>query len=160
MPPLFVDRTIEIDALPFLVWRVLTKPEYNNQWASEFQAGAPLRIESDWRIGAPVSWKDAQDRTIVEGNVTRLEPEKLLRFTVFDTRSTERPAVSEEDGITFELSRKGAQTILHLRQGDFAAMADGGKYQKASADIWERVLPKIKFLAERTAGDSQEKPHL
>ena len=102
-------------------------------------------------IGAPVRWEDGDNRTIVEGNVTRCEPEKLLRFTVFDVRSAERPPVSEEDGITFELTRKNARTILHLRQGDFSAMTDGEKYQQMSAAVWDRVLPTIKMLAEKPA---------
>ncbi len=151
MSQLFVDKTIEIDALPFKVWDVLTKPEFNSQWANEFDGGAPFRIESDWRIGAPVFWKDEDNQTIVEGNVTRFEPEKLLRFTVFDVRSAERAAVSDEDGITFELTQKDARTLLRVRQGDFSAMTDGEKYQQASADVWDRVLPRIKALAEKTA---------
>lgn len=151
MAKLFVDQTIEIDALPFKVWDVLTKPEYNSQWAPEFDGGAPFRIESDWRIGAPVLWKDEDGETIVEGNVTRFEPEKLLRFTVFDVRSAQRPAVSDEDGITFELIQQDARTLLHLRQGDFSAMPDGEKYRQRSADIWNRVLPRIKMLAEKPA---------
>lgn len=152
MTQLFVDKTIEIDALPFKVWDVLTKPGYNGQWATEFAGGASFRIESDWRIGAPVLWKDADNRTIVEGNVTRYEPEKSLRFTVFDVRSAQRPDVSDEDGITFELARKDAGTLLHVRQGDFSAMTDGEKYQQASAAVWDRVLPRIKALAEKPAG--------
>ncbi len=154
MPQLFVDKTIEIDALPFRVWDVLIKPEYNSQWAPEFNGGAPFRIESDWRIGAPVRWKGQENQTVVEGDVTRLEPEKLLRFTVFDVRASERPPVTEEDGITFELFQQGAQTRLHLRQGDFSAMRDGQKYQRMSEEIWDRVLPKIKKLAEKPANKS------
>ncbi len=148
MPPLFVDKTIEIDALPFKVWDVLTKPEYTSQWAPEFEGGGPFRIESDWRIGAPVLWKDEDNVPLVEGRVTRLEPEKFLRFTVSDVRMAQDPPVSEEDGITFELTRKDGQTVLHVRQGDFSSMSEGEKYWQMSDELWERVLPKIKRLAE------------
>ncbi len=151
MPPLFVDKTIEIEALPFKVWDVLTKPEYTSQWAPEFVGGGPFRIESDWRIGAPVQWKDEDNVTLVEGHVTGLEPEKHLRFTVFDVRMAERPSVSEEDGITFALIRKDGHTLLHVRQGDFSPMSEGAKYWQMSGDIWDRVLPKIKRLAEAPA---------
>ncbi len=91
MLKLFVDKTIEIDAPAFKVWDVLTRPEYTGQWAPEFSGGAPLRIESEWRVGSPVLWKDQDGKVVVEGNVTALEPEKLLRFTVFDVRSAGRP---------------------------------------------------------------------
>src|SRR5512142_3418378 len=115
MPPLFVDKTIEKEALPFKVWDVLTKPEYTSQWAPEFEGGGTFRNESDWRIGAPVQRKDEDNVTLVEGHVTRLEPEKYLRFTVSDVRMAQGPSVSEEDGITFELIRKDAHTLLHVR---------------------------------------------
>jgi uncharacterized protein YndB with AHSA1/START domain len=50
---------------------------------------------------------------IVEGNVTALEPNKLLRFTVFDVRG-ERPPVTEEDGITYELKERNGKTTLRI----------------------------------------------
>ncbi len=151
MTKLFVDKTIEIDAPLFKVWDVLTKPAYTARWATEFNRGSPFHIESDWRIGSPVRWKGGDGQTVVEGNVTRLEPEKLLRFTVFDVRAAERPEVTEEDGITFELARRDGHTILHVLQGDFSGMTDGEKYRQASAEVWDRVLPIIKALAERSA---------
>ncbi len=148
MAELFVDKTLDIDAPPFGVWAVLTKTQYTKQWAPEFYGGAPFRIESEWRIGAPVLWKDEHDQTVVQGNVTRLEPQKILRYTVFDVRSPEPPGLDDEDGITFELNRNGTHTLLRLRQGDFAAMADGEKYWGMSEQVWDRALPRIKQLAE------------
>ena len=147
MSKLFVDKSIEIDAPVSKVWEVLTARRYTSNWAPEFSGGSPLLIESDWKLGNPVVWKDAEDRTIVEGTVTALDPPKLLRFTVFDVRS-ERPPVKEEDGITFELSEKDDKTRLHVLQGDFSAMPDGEKYRDLSAEIWDRVLLKVKELAE------------
>ena len=150
MPKLFVDKTIEIDAPPFGVWDVLTATKYTRLWAPEFYGGAPFCIESEWRIGAPVVWKDDHDQIIVEGNVTRLEPEKILRFTVFDVRTPKRPMVTAEDGITFELARRESGTLLHLRQGDFSSMPEAEKYWQASDQVWDRTLPRIKRLAEES----------
>jgi hypothetical protein len=118
-------------------------------WAPEFSGGSPFHIESEWKVNSPVLWKDSQEKTIVEGNVTALEPRRLLRFTVFDVRS-EKPLVHEEDGITYQLSEKDGKTRLHILQGDFSAMSHGEKYRDMSAEVWERVLPKVKELAERT----------
>jgi len=148
MSKLFVDKSIEINAPVSKVWEVLTEREFTGKWAPEFSGGSPLHIESDWRAGSPVLWKDSEDKPIVEGNVTALEPERLLRFTVFDTRS-ERPPVTEEDGITYQFSEGNGQTTLHVSQGDFSAMPEGEKYRDMSAEIWDRVLPKVKELAER-----------
>lgn len=149
MSKLFVDQSIEINAPVSKVWDLLTKPEYTSEWAPEFSGGSPFHIESDWKLGSPVFWKDSEEKTIVEGNVTTLKSEKLLRFTVFDVRS-EKPPVSQEDGITYQLSEKDGKTILHVLQGDFSVMPEGEKYRDMSAEVWARVLPKVKELAERT----------
>jgi uncharacterized protein YndB with AHSA1/START domain len=148
MKKLFVEKTIEINAPRSKVWDALTKREYTDQWALEFSSGGPqFHIESDWKLGSPVLWKGQDDKVIVEGNVTALEPEELLRFTVFDVRM-ENPSVTEEDGITYKLSQKNGKTALHIRQGDFSALDDGEKYRDMSAQVWDRVLPKVKKLAE------------
>jgi uncharacterized protein YndB with AHSA1/START domain len=151
MAKLFVDKKIEINASASEVWKVLTKSEFTSQWAREFSSGGPtFHLESDWRLGSPVLWKDEHDNVIVEGNVTALEPNRLLRFTVFDVRMKERPQLSEKDGITFELTEENGKTKLHILQGNFSVMTDGEKYQRMSAEIWDRVLPQIKALTEGT----------
>src|SRR3974390_2407245 len=148
MSKLFVDKTIEINAPIAKVWVVLTRREKTGEWASEFSGGAPFYIESEWKLGSPVLWKDQNGTIIVEGTVTALEPFTLLRFTVFDVHS-DRPVVSEEDGISYRLSEQGGKTTLQVRQGDFSGMADAEKFHRMSEEIWERVLPKVKALAEQ-----------
>jgi uncharacterized protein YndB with AHSA1/START domain len=147
MSKLLVDKSIEIDAPASKVWEVLTARSYTSNWAPEFNGGSPFLVESAWMPGSPVVWKDTEDRIIVEGNVTALDPPKLLRFTVFDVRS-ERPPVKEEDGITYELTEKTGKTRLHILQGDFSAMPEGEKYRDLSAEIWDPVLSKVKELVE------------
>lgn len=152
MAKLFVDQSIQIDAPASRVWEVLTRREYTDQWALEFSSGGPrFHIESDWKLNGPVLWKGEDGKVIVEGNGTALEPQKLLRFTVFDVRTTERPPVTEEDGITYRLTEKEGRTTLHILQGDFSVMDEGRKYRDMSAETWKRVLPKVKELAERNS---------
>jgi uncharacterized protein YndB with AHSA1/START domain len=148
MPKLFVEKTIEINAPVSKVWDVLTSPEYTRKWAPEFSGGAELYIESDWKLGSPVLWKGQDGSVIVEGNVTALEPNTFLRFTVFDVRG-EKPLVTEEDGITYELTEHADKTTFRLLQGDFAVMTEGEKYHRLSAEVWDRVLPEVKALAEK-----------
>ncbi len=148
MKKLFVDKTIEIKAPPAKVWEALTEREQTDKWAAEFSSGGPaFYIESDWKLGSPVLWKADDGKVVVEGGVTAVQPFKLLRFTVFDTRS-QRPQVTDEDGITYELSKDDGTTKLHVKQGDFASMPEGEKYQRMSDEVWDRVLPKVKKLAE------------
>jgi uncharacterized protein YndB with AHSA1/START domain len=148
MKKLFVCQSIEIQAPTSKVWAVLTRPEYTDQWSNAFAGGTAFHIQSDWMLGSPVLWKDPEGRTIVEGNVTAFEPDRLLRFTAFDVRSPERQTIHEEDGITYKLMQKDGKLTLHLMQGDFSNLAEGKKYRTASAEVWSRVLPKIKALAE------------
>ena|SRR5215472_9922668 len=148
MTKLFVDKTIEINAPISTVWDVLTRREQTAEWASEFTGGAPLYLESEWKLGSSVLWKDQHGTVIVEGQVTALQPPTLLRFTVFDVRG-DRQSVSEEDGITYRLREQSGKTTLRLLQGDFSAMAEAEKYHGMSAQIWDRVLPKVKALAEQ-----------
>jgi uncharacterized protein YndB with AHSA1/START domain len=149
MSKLFVDKSIEINTPASKVWNVLTNPGYTAEWASEFSGGSPFQIESDWKLNSPVSWKGPDVKVIVEGTVTGLELGRFLRFTVFDVRS-ERPPVTQEDGITYQLSEEDSQTTLNVLQGDFSAMPNGKKYRDMSTEIWDRVLRKVKELAEIT----------
>ena len=137
MEKLFVNKTIEINAPISKVWNALTMREYTDPWALEFTGGAEFHIESDWKLGSAVLWTGQDGSVIVQGNVTALEPQKLLRFTVFDVRG-EKPPVTDEDG----------KTLLKISQGDFSTMAEGEKYRDLSAEIWDRVLFKVKALAE------------
>ena len=148
MEKLFVEKSIKINAPASRVWDALTRPEFTDQWALEFSGGAEFHIESDWKLGSPVLWKGQDGSVIVQGNVTALELNKFLRFTVFDVRG-EKPPVTEEDGITYELTEQNGKTLLQLSQGDFSVMAEGEKYHRLSAEVWDRVLLKVKELAEK-----------
>jgi uncharacterized protein YndB with AHSA1/START domain len=148
MPSLYVQRSVEIDAPAMTVWDVLTRREFNSQWAPEFTSGSPFYIDSTWETGITVRWKDAEGRVLVEGQVMAREPHKLLRFTVLDVNDSSGYQPREEDGITYRLWEKNGRTTLDIMQGDFSLMPDGAKYHELTAKTWERVLPKIKKLAE------------
>jgi uncharacterized protein YndB with AHSA1/START domain len=121
---LFVYKTIEINAPASKVWNALTRREYTDQLALEFTGGAEFHIESVWKPGSLVLWTGQVGSVIVQGNVTALEPQKFLRFTVFDVHGEKSP-VTDEDGITYELTEQNGKTLLRISQGDFSAMNDG-----------------------------------
>ena len=146
MKKLFVDKTVEIDAPVQKVWDVLTNPNFTDQWTNEFMAD--MIVESDWKMGSAVVWKDISGKVVVEGDVTKIEPKKVLRYTTFDVE-TGRTPVTEEDGITFELSGYEGKTKLHILHGDFATMKEGQKYYDMTLDAWNKIVPKIKELAEK-----------
>jgi hypothetical protein len=39
-------------------------------------------------------------------------------------------------------------SFISTSWGDFSGMTDGEKYRDLSADIWDKVLPKVKELTE------------
>ena len=47
------------------------------------------------------------------------------------------------------LTEHAGKTTLRLFQGDFSVMPEGEKYHRLSAEVWDRVLPKVKALAEK-----------
>jgi uncharacterized protein YndB with AHSA1/START domain len=147
MEKLFVQKSIEINAEAKKVWKALTEPSYTKDWV-EMGWGQDMNISSDWKYGSDVLWKNNQGSLLVKGSITDLIPYKLLRFTVNDVSSKEKFPINEEDGITYELIEHNGDTTLNVRQGDFSVMKQGVKYHNQTDEIWNRVLPKVKELAE------------
>lgn len=146
MNKLFINKTIEISSSAEKVWEVITEPRYTDQWTGEFMEG--MRLESDWKMGSPALWKDSDDKLVVEGNVTKIEPKKFLRFTVFDIEMG-RHVVDEDDGITFKLKESNNKTILHVLHGDFSILPEAQKYYDMTIEAWDRILPRVKELSEK-----------
>ncbi len=159
MEDLFVQKSIEMNAPIEKVWKVLTEPEFTTQWIKkgwEAAGGESMTISSDWKPGSEVQWKNKDGAVLVKGNVTALNPYRLIRFTMFDVNSKGEFAVSD-DGITYELAEHGDTTRLNVRQGDFSVMKEAKKYYEQTNKIWEGALAAIKALAE-TIGNVAEQP--
>lgn len=147
MKKLLVEQSIQIKAPASIVWNVLTDPNITNEWIKEFSVDFTL-LESDWKMGSTVLWKDTNGKAHVEGKVTALEPYKKLRFTVIPAGIVPDWEIKEEDGITYILTEKDNGTNLTIVHGDFGLMPEHRKYYEATVDIWHKVLPQIKNLAE------------
>lgn len=149
MPKLFVSKSIEINASANKIWEVLTKRQYSDKYSTEFSDGdSGLYIDTTWQLGSPVLWKDQSDILKVKGQVTAIQPNSLLRFSVADVASPEVSLSSDKDGISYRLIESGGKTKLSVSQGDFSVIPESQKYYEATLAIWDRVLPKIKKLAE------------
>jgi hypothetical protein len=89
----------------------------------------------------------------VDGIVTAVNPEHLLRFTVSDVLNPDlRPTSGRaDDELTqsYSLTGDGEHTILSTAHGDFAHIANGDRLYPLVEQLWDRLLPKIKELAER-----------
>lgn len=155
MPPLIAEKSIEINAPAARVWTVLTNPQFNEKWAALFAAKGP--IDSDWTLGSPVLWRNADGQVYVTGTVIALEPNKLLKFTVRSTTREMQPLSGlAKDDITqtFALSEHDGRTTLSTAHGDFSKLANGDKILPAVVAGWDTILALLKQLAETSAADS------
>jgi uncharacterized protein YndB with AHSA1/START domain len=150
MTKLFVEKSTEINAPASKVWAILTKPEFTREWAGMFGATGP--IDSDWQLGSQVLWKNAAGKVYVYGKVVALEPNKLLQFTVRSVKPELQPiSGSDKDDITqtYVLLEQDGNTSLSIEHGDFSMLANGEKIGPGAMTVWDKVLPKIKELAEK-----------
>jgi uncharacterized protein YndB with AHSA1/START domain len=151
MTPLVVEKSIDIDVSPSKVWAVLTKPELTREWATMFGAAGP--IESDWRPGSRVAWRNADGKVYVEGRVTDAQRDRRLQFTVRDVNRDMQPVSGrEEDDITqtYTLRDDGGRTHLATAHGDFSKLANGAQLLPRVIELWDALLPKLKALSEGT----------
>ncbi|MGL5831590.1 MAG: SRPBCC domain-containing protein [Candidatus Altimarinota bacterium] len=145
--PLFINKSIRIEASAKRVWHALTDNEISKQWVSEFGIKSG-KIISDWKQSSEISWEDENGKTIVSGKVISAKPPHNLHFSVTDVNSGPRPEITDEDGITYELIEANDKTTLMVKQGDFSKMREGAKARSASEKIWNKVLQKVKNIAE------------
>ena len=132
-----LKRTLEIDAPPNEVWRVLTTPDLIREWACAYLEG--LHIRTSFREGDAVIWKARDGATRACGTVAACQPERLLKFQ-YDNSA--RGAFSD----TFEISAFDHKSRLKITTGplekpDFDAL----KGPTAQA------IEQIKSLAEESA---------
>lgn len=148
MPRLFVEDSVDIDAPASKVWEVITSPAMTKQWVKEFSPEI-MSLASDWKLGSSVLWNDIVNTPIVEGKVTAMEENELLRFTVMPVGQKPETEMKEEDGITFKLHESEGQTYLTIMHGDFGLTPEHKMFHDITEQTWKRVLPIIKRLAEQ-----------
>ena len=136
-----LKHTLEIDAPPNEVWRVLTTPELVREWAAAYQDG--LHIRTSWREGEAVTWKEADGRTRAGGTVAAVRPEKLLKFEY-----TEGFVAPEGRSFcdTFEITEQGRMTRLEFTTGPLR-VNDAKALERQTED----AIREIKSLAEESA---------
>lgn len=131
MPAL--KRSLEIDAPPTEVWRVLTNPELVREWAAAYLDGVSIR--TSWREGETVTWKAPDGSTQAVGAIAAFQPERLLRIK-YDAEA--RGAFPD----TFEIVAKEDRTWLSV---------SADKLGEDDLKAAEEAIREIKSLAEESA---------
>lgn len=146
--PLVVKSSISIDAPAAKVWDALTNPATTKKYMFGCEA------LSDWKPGSPLIWKGVfnnVEMVAVKGDIVRIEPNRLLVYTVIDPNN---PAIPDIPGnyltVTCELSEEGGRTLLTVSQGDYNTVAQGAiRYQHSvNGGGWDPLLTQIKALVE------------
>lgn len=128
-----LKRSLEIDAPPTEVWRVLTTPELIREWAAAYQDGVSIR--TTWRQGETVTWKAPDGSTRAVGAIAAIEPERLLRI---EYAAQARGAFPD----TFEIVAKEDRTWLSV---------SAEKVDEDDLEAAEEAIREIKSLAEESA---------
>lgn len=128
-----LKRSLEIDAPPEEVWRVLTTSELVREWAASYLDG--ISIRTSWRQGESVTWKAPDGSTQAVGAIAAFEPERLLKI---DYHAKSGGAFPD----TFEIVAKEDRTWLNVSTGQL----DEGDLKAA-----EEAIREIKSLAEESA---------
>jgi uncharacterized protein YndB with AHSA1/START domain len=129
-----------INADPARVWTAITDPEV----ASQAFFGA--KVDTDWQVGSPITFSgEWQGRSFQDkGEVVRVEPGRLLRFTHFSPLTGQPDVPENYHVVTFELAPRARGTEVTISQTNAASEEE----RKHSEDNWAQLLGTLKRLTE------------
>src|ERR1700712_2148019 len=110
MEPLLVKNNIIINASAAKVWDALVNPEQTKKYMFGCET------VSDWKVGSELLWKgsyEGKEMVFVKGYILKIEPEKLLVYTVIDPNNPSMPDVPENYlDVTYALAEHNSKTEL------------------------------------------------
>lgn len=138
-----IKNTMEIDASPERVWDVLTQPGYAKQWGSEFGEGT--HVETDWKVGSEVLWKDKDGNIGAKGVVEVNDRPFILKVAFYDDVNSPAGTPIGEYSETYKLAEENGKTILSTEAGLLPI-----QHVKIHAPLWDKALAKMKAIGEGT----------
>jgi uncharacterized protein YndB with AHSA1/START domain len=139
----FVAETrITVQAPAEAVWRALTDPALVKQYMYG------TNLETDWKVGSPITWKGEWEGKPYQdkGTVLAVEPRKLLKVTHWSPMGGSEDKPENYHTVIYELAERDGETVLTLKQ-------DNNPTQEAADTMaeknWGPVLEGIKNVAEQ-----------
>ena len=139
----FVAETrITIHAPVEAVWRALTDPALVKQYMYG------TNLETDWKVGSPITWKGEWEGKPYQdkGTVLAVEPRKLLKVTHWSPMGGSEDKPENYHTVIYELAERDGETVLTLKQ-------DNNPTQEAADTMaeknWGPVLEGIKKVSEQ-----------
>jgi uncharacterized protein YndB with AHSA1/START domain len=136
MPKTNLQQQIFIDALPSKVWKVLTTPDYIDQYLLEGN------VHCQWIEGSPITLAmefEGKLQTIHKGNILQVVPGVLLKYNLREENTA--------DPVTITYQLIPAEDSIELKY-----QCEG--FNDSNEDYFFRIqqtkllLQKIKWLAE------------
>ncbi len=148
---LIITNHIIINRDALKVWDALVNPEKTKKYMFGCET------VSDWKIGSELLWRgeyEGKEMDFVKGNIVKMEPGKLLAYTVIDPNDPNIPDVPENYlTVTYTLKEESGATAFTVTQGDYSKVAQGEKrYQDSynNGEGWNPILVEIKKLVEES----------
>ncbi|CAN5621247.1 hypothetical protein BH10BAC5_BH10BAC5_02790 [soil metagenome] len=142
-----VKKQISIKAHPEQVWQALTDPQKTKEYFFNCE------VHSDWKPGSPITFKGKLllvKPIEMHGTITKIEPGKLLQYTLQNKSEDEKPATTSK--VTDELTSHNGETILSIT--DDVGQEEGAeeRYEKSQKG-WDKILEGLKEYLEKEKND-------
>ena len=135
---------VSIDAPRSVVWNALIDPKS----IKEYMFGAD--IETDWKVGSPVTWKGQSDGRRYEdrGKILTYNPESVLTFSHQSGSSGIDQLGENYHHVTIELTSLDGKTRVALTQDNNLTSESRDHSEKN----WKTILENLKKFVESTDG--------
>jgi len=135
------EKRITINASVDAVWRALTDPAQVRQYMHG------TNMETNWKVGSPITWKGEWKGKAYEdkGTVLAVDPKKLLKNTHWSPMGGSEDKPENYHTVTYELVERRGNTILTLKQDNNASREEADAMAEKN---WGPVLEGLKAVAE------------
>ncbi len=133
--------TIEINAPVSKVWDALVNPELIKQYLFGTE------VNTDWKVGSPITYKGIWEGKPFEdkGTILEIEPETLLVSTYWSAFSGLPDSPEYYQTVRYELKPDDStRTIMTVTQDNIQSEEDVSRYEQN----WDMTLAAIKKVVE------------
>jgi uncharacterized protein YndB with AHSA1/START domain len=132
---------VDIEATPDRVWAALTDPAQ----IRKFMMGS--QVETDWRVGSPITWTGEFEGRKYEdrGKILEFEPGRRLAMTHFSPLSGAEDKPENHHTVVYELEDLVDKTHVTLIQDGNSSDEEA----EHSAKNWTMMLEGLKKVVEQ-----------
>jgi uncharacterized protein YndB with AHSA1/START domain len=147
MKEITAEAAVDINAPRSEVWRSLTDPEK----IKEYYLGA--EVQTDWRVGSPITFKGEWDGNAYEdkGEILEAESERKLTYSHYSPRGgkPDTPENYHVVAITLDDQNGGTHVTLHQSNLRGGATDEDRANREDYEKNWKQMLDGLKKTTER-----------